>query len=63
MGGFVALNTLVVIASLLLDQPFTARYREEIWPVIFPAAALVAMGATVLRRLTLSPAEPTAPVR
>ncbi len=48
MGGFVALNTLVVIASLLLDQPFTARYREEIWPIVFPAAALVAMGATWL---------------
>ncbi len=46
MGGFVALNTLVVIASLVLDLPFTQRYRDEIWPIIFPAAALGAMGAT-----------------
>ena len=46
MGAFVVLNTLVVVSSLLLDLPFTARYREEIWPLIFPAAALAAMGAT-----------------
>jgi cytochrome d ubiquinol oxidase subunit II len=43
MGGFVALNTLGVVAALLLELPFTERYREEIWPVIFPAAALAAM--------------------
>jgi len=46
MGAFVALNTLVVIASLVLDLPFTQRYRDEIWPIIFPAAALAAMLAT-----------------
>ncbi len=46
MIGFVVLNTLVVAASLLLDLPFTARYREELWPLIFPAAALAAMIAT-----------------
>jgi cytochrome d ubiquinol oxidase subunit II len=45
MGGFVALNTLGVAAALLLDLPFTARYREEIWPIVFPAAALAAMAA------------------
>ena len=46
MGAFVVLNTLVVIASLLLEQPFTERYLEEIWPIIFPAGALAAMLAT-----------------
>ena len=46
MIGFVVLNTLVVVASLLLDLPFTARYREELWPLIFPVAALAAMIAT-----------------
>jgi cytochrome bd ubiquinol oxidase subunit II len=45
MGGFVALNTVGVAAALLLDLPFTARYIEEIWPVVFPAGALLAMGA------------------
>ncbi len=45
MGGFVVLNTLVVIASVALGLPFTDRYLEQIWPIIFPAAALVAMGA------------------
>jgi cytochrome bd ubiquinol oxidase subunit II len=46
MGAFVALNTLVVIASVVLDLPFTDRYVEQLWPVIFPAAALGAMLAT-----------------
>ena len=46
MAAFVALNTLVVIASLALDLPFTQRYQEEIWPLVFPAAALAAMLAT-----------------
>jgi cytochrome bd ubiquinol oxidase subunit II len=46
MGTFVALNTLVVIAGLVLGLPFTDRYLEELWPVIFPAAALGAMLAT-----------------
>ena len=46
MGAFVVLNTLVVIASLLLEQPFTERYLEEIWPIVFPAGALAAMLAT-----------------
>ncbi|MEA2026431.1 MAG: cytochrome d ubiquinol oxidase subunit II [Chloroflexota bacterium] len=45
MGGFVVLNTLVVIAAVVMGMPFTDRYLEQIWPVIFPAAALVAMGA------------------
>ncbi len=45
MGGFVALNTVGVIAAVALGLPFTDRYLEQIWPVIFPAAALVAMGA------------------
>jgi cytochrome d ubiquinol oxidase subunit II len=45
MGGFVVLNTLGVIMSIALGLPFTDRYTEQIWPIIFPAAALVAMGA------------------
>ena len=45
MGGFVALNTLVVIAAVVMGMAFTERYLDQIWPVIFPAAALVAMGA------------------
>jgi cytochrome d ubiquinol oxidase subunit II len=46
MGGFVALNTIVVGASLLLELPFTDRYLEQFWPVVLPAAALGAMVAT-----------------
>jgi cytochrome bd ubiquinol oxidase subunit II len=42
---FFALNTLVVIAMVVSDQAITARYIQDIWPVIFPAAAL---GALVL---------------
>jgi cytochrome bd ubiquinol oxidase subunit II len=45
MGLFVVLNTLLVIFSLGLGLPFTDRYLEQIWPVIFPAAALGAMVA------------------
>jgi cytochrome d ubiquinol oxidase subunit II len=45
MGGFVVLNTLGVIMSVALGLPFTDRYIEQIWPIIFPAGALVAMGA------------------
>jgi cytochrome d ubiquinol oxidase subunit II len=45
MGGFVVLNTLVVIAAVVMGLPFTERYLDQFWPVIFPAAALVAMGA------------------
>ncbi len=45
MGGFVALNTLVVIVAVIMGMPFTDRYLDEIWPIILPAAALVAMGA------------------
>jgi len=45
MGAFVVLNTLLVIFSVGLGLPFTDRYLDELWPVIFPAAALVAMAA------------------
>ncbi len=45
MAGFVALNTIGVVAAVVLGLPFTDRYLEQIWPVVFPAAALVAMGA------------------
>ncbi len=45
MIAFFILNTLVVIALLIQDSAITTRYVEDIWPVIFPAAAL---GALVL---------------
>ena len=45
MGLFVLLNTLMVILSIALELPFTDRYLEQLWPVIFPAAALGAMVA------------------
>ncbi len=45
MIGFVALNTVMVAFSLALGLPFTERYLEQLWPIIFPAAALAAMAA------------------
>ncbi len=45
MVAFFVLNTLVVIAMVPPSQDITARYLDDIWPVIFPAAAL---GALVL---------------
>ena len=45
MGLFVVLNTLMVITSIALELPFTERYLEQLWPAIFPAAALAAMVA------------------
>jgi cytochrome bd ubiquinol oxidase subunit II len=45
MGAFVVLNTLVVIWAVVQGLPFTDRYLEQYWPVIFPAAALGAMVA------------------
>jgi cytochrome d ubiquinol oxidase subunit II len=43
IGAFFVLNTLVVIAMVLFRQQITTRYTTDIWPVIFPAAALVAL--------------------
>jgi len=43
MVVFFVLNTLVVIAMVMFRQEITARYTNDIWPVIFPAAALVAL--------------------
>ena len=40
---FFVLNTLVVIAMVLFHQQITERYVQDIWPVIFPAAALLAL--------------------
>jgi cytochrome d ubiquinol oxidase subunit II len=45
MIAFFVLNTLVVIAMVLFHQNISERYLDDIWPVIFPAAALVALGA------------------
>jgi cytochrome d ubiquinol oxidase subunit II len=49
---FFVLNTLVVVAMVLFRQEITERYTNDIWPVIFPAAALAAIiGAwTFVRR-------------
>jgi cytochrome bd ubiquinol oxidase subunit II len=49
---FFVLNTLVVVAMVLFRQDITERYTNDIWPVIFPAAALAALiGAwTFVRR-------------
>jgi len=40
---FFVLNTLVVVAMVLFRQQITARYTQDIWPVVFPAGALVAL--------------------
>ena len=45
---FFLLNTLVVIAMVLFHQEITERYITDIWPVIFPAAALAALGGAWL---------------
>jgi cytochrome d ubiquinol oxidase subunit II len=52
MVAFFVLNTLVVIAMVLFRQDITKRYLTDIWPVIFPAAALGALIAAwyLLRR-------------
>ena len=43
IGAFFVLNTLVVVAMVMFRQHITDRYTTDIWPVIFPAAALVAL--------------------
>ena len=43
LGLFFVLNTLVVVAMILFKQQITERYTSDIWPVIFPAAALLAL--------------------
>jgi cytochrome bd ubiquinol oxidase subunit II len=43
MAAFFVLNTLVVIGTVAFRQEITQRYLAEIWPVIFPAAALIAL--------------------
>jgi cytochrome bd ubiquinol oxidase subunit II len=48
LGIFFVLNTLVVIAMVLYRQQITERYTNDIWPVIFPAAALLALIAAWL---------------
>jgi cytochrome d ubiquinol oxidase subunit II len=48
MIAFFVLNTLVVIAMVLFHQEITERYVADIWPVIFPAAALAALGGAWL---------------
>ncbi len=41
--AFFALNTVVVVAMVLFRQQITTIYVDDYWPVIFPAAALVAI--------------------
>jgi cytochrome d ubiquinol oxidase subunit II len=48
MVAFFVLNTIVVIAMVLFRQNISERYVDDIWPVIVPAAALVALGAAWL---------------
>jgi cytochrome bd ubiquinol oxidase subunit II len=43
MVVFFVLNTLTVIGTVAFRQEITQRYLAEIWPVIFPAAALIAL--------------------
>jgi len=43
MLAFFILNTLVVIAMVLFHQQITAAYLTNLWPVIFPAGALIAL--------------------
>lgn len=52
MVVFFVLNTLVVIATFMLRNEIADRYLATIWPVIFPALALVAVivAAIMLRR-------------
>jgi cytochrome bd ubiquinol oxidase subunit II len=44
MVAFFVLNTIVVVAMVFSRQDITARYVDQIWPVVFPAAALGALG-------------------
>jgi cytochrome d ubiquinol oxidase subunit II len=43
IAAFFVLNTVVVIAMVLFRQQITTRYVDDIWPVIFPAAALASI--------------------
>ncbi len=43
MAVFFALNTLVVIATIAFRDEITVRYLLDLWPIIFPAAALGAL--------------------
>jgi cytochrome d ubiquinol oxidase subunit II len=43
MAVFFVLNSLVIVAMVMFEQEITVRYTTDIWPVIFPAAALLAL--------------------
>jgi cytochrome d ubiquinol oxidase subunit II len=43
MVAFFALNTLVVLVTVLLHLQMTKRYLTQFWPIIFPALALGAL--------------------
>lgn len=44
-GAFVVLLFAVFVAMIVDDQQVTRRYTQDIWPMIFPIAALVALAA------------------
>jgi cytochrome d ubiquinol oxidase subunit II len=48
MVAFFVLNTIVVGWLVLFDQQITARFREQVWPDVFPALALVALAGAWL---------------
>jgi len=54
MAAFFALTTVVVLSTAIWEDEVSARYLDDIWPVIFPAAALLALVAAwyLLRRGT-----------
>jgi cytochrome d ubiquinol oxidase subunit II len=45
MATFFVLNTLVVVAMVAFQQQITERYLNDIWPIIFPALALLSLVA------------------
>ena len=48
MGAFFVLNTMVIVGTLALDHQITLRYVREVWPIILPAGALLALALTGL---------------
>lgn len=48
MVVFFVLNTIVVFATIFTQEAIADRYREEIWPVILPALALLALAISAI---------------
>ncbi len=47
VGAFVLLLVLVALAFFIDDRQVVQKFRDEIWPLIFPIGALVALGGVV----------------